>query len=85
MTEIDRRNARCVNDTFAGSLIPVSADVATPDVIFVEQAVAPVNAPGLKGLCELSNLGTPVAVANAVFHATGKRERALPIGIKSLL
>jgi xanthine dehydrogenase YagR molybdenum-binding subunit len=40
---------------------------------------------GVKGLGELANIGTAAAVANAVFHATGKRIRDLPIRIEKLI
>ena len=84
-TEIDRRNARYVNDNIAEYLIPVNADVAKLDVLFVDEADTKVNPLGIKGLGELGNVGTNAAIANAVFHATGKRVRELPIRIESLL
>ena len=44
-----------------------------------------VNPAGIKGLGELANVGTAAAIANAVYHATGKRIRKLPIRIDNLL
>jgi xanthine dehydrogenase YagR molybdenum-binding subunit len=44
-----------------------------------------VNPAGVKGLGELGNVGTNAAVANAIFHATGKRIRTLPIRLENLL
>ena len=44
-----------------------------------------VNPAGVKGLGELGNVGTNAAVANAVFHATGKRIRTLPIRLENLM
>ena len=44
-----------------------------------------VNPAGVKGLGELGNVGTAAAVANAVYHATGKRIRDLPIRIDNLI
>ena len=84
-TEIDRRTARYVNDNIAEYLIPVNADVPKVDVLFVEEEDRQVNPLGIKGLGELGNVGTNAAIANAVFHATGKRVRELPIRIESLL
>ena len=44
-----------------------------------------VNPAGIKGIDELSNVGTDAAIANAVDHATGKRLRTLPIRIENLV
>jgi xanthine dehydrogenase YagR molybdenum-binding subunit len=44
-----------------------------------------VNPAGIKGVGELGNVGTAAAIANAVFHATGKRIRQLPIRLEELL
>jgi xanthine dehydrogenase YagR molybdenum-binding subunit len=43
------------------------------------------NAIGIKGIGEIGILGVAAAIANAVFHATGRRIRALPITIDKLL
>ena len=43
------------------------------------------NPAGIKGVGELGNVGTAAAIANAVFHATGKRIRQLPIRLEKLL
>jgi xanthine dehydrogenase YagR molybdenum-binding subunit len=51
----------------------------------VPEEDAEVNPAGVKGLGELANVGTASAIANAVFHATGKRIRDLPIRIEDLL
>jgi xanthine dehydrogenase YagR molybdenum-binding subunit len=84
-TEIDKRFARYVNDDLAEYLIPVNADVGDVEVIFVPEEDRSVNALGIKGLGELGNVGTNAAVANAVYHATGRRIRDLPIRIENLL
>ena len=84
-TEIDKREARYVNDNLADYLIPVNADVPQIDVILVPEIDDQVNPSGVKGLGELANVGTAAAVANAVFHATGKRLRDLPIRLEQLL
>lgn len=80
-TEIDERNARYVNDNIAEYLIPVNADIEDVKVILVPEVDDKVNPAGVKGLGELGNVGTNAAVANAVYHATGKRIRTLPIRI----
>lgn len=84
-TEIDLRNARYVNDNLSEYLIPVNADVGQVQVILVPEVDNKVNPAGVKGIGELANVGTNAAVANAVYHATGKRMRQLPIRIEDLL
>lgn len=84
-TEIDERVARYVNDDLAEYLIPVCADIDDVEVIFVPEEDHKINALGIKGLGELGNVGTNAAVANAVYHATGRRIRDLPIRIEDLL
>jgi xanthine dehydrogenase YagR molybdenum-binding subunit len=84
-TEIDKRNARYVNDNLADYLIPVNADVAEVQVILVPEKDDSVNPAGVKGIGELGNVGTAAAVANAVYHATGVRIRELPIRLEKLL
>lgn len=84
-TEIDRRAAKYVNDNIAEYLIPVNADIPAVEVIMVPEDDRQTNALGIKGVGELGNVGTSAAVANAVYHATGKRVRDLPIRIENLL
>jgi xanthine dehydrogenase YagR molybdenum-binding subunit len=84
-TEIDRRNARYVNDNLADYLVPVNADVQDVDVILIPEKDDYVNPAGIKGIGELGNSGTAAAVASAVHHATGVRVRQLPIRLEKLL
>ena len=84
-TEIDPKAARYVNTNLADYLIPVNADIGQLDVIFVPEEDARVNPLGVKGIGEIGIVGMNAAVANAVFHATGKRVRDLPIRIEDLL
>jgi xanthine dehydrogenase YagR molybdenum-binding subunit len=63
----------------------VNADIGDVEVIFVPEEDYQVNPLGIKGLGELGNVGTAAAVANAVFNATGRRIRDLPIRIEDLL
>ena len=65
--------------------IPAHADVPKIDVIFVDEPDAEVSPLGVKGVGEIGIVGTAAAVANAIFHATGKRVRDLPITIDKLL
>jgi xanthine dehydrogenase YagR molybdenum-binding subunit len=84
-TEIDKRTARYVNDNLADYLIPVNADVPDIQVIVVPEEDDKVNPLGIKGIGEIGIVGMNAAVANAVFHATGKRLRDLPLRAENLL
>ena len=77
--------ARIVNANLADYRVPVHADVPPIDVIFVEERDRHVNPLGAKGIAELTLVGVAPAVANAVYHATGKRIRDLPITPDKLL
>jgi len=81
----DPRNARVVNANLADYHVPVHADVPPIEVIFVEEEDRHVNPVGAKGIAELTLVGVAPAVANAVYHATGRRVRDLPITPDKLL
>lgn len=63
----------------------MNADIRDLEVILVPEIDHEVNPAGVKGLGELGNVGTAAAVASAVYHATGKRIRDLPIRIDDLI
>lgn len=84
-TALDPRDGRPVNAHMADYLVPVNLDVGQLDVIFVDEVDPHVNPLGVKGLGEIAMVGVAPAIANAVFHATGKRMRQLPIRIENLL
>jgi len=84
-TEIDLKTARYVNDNLADYLVPVNADVPDIQIIVVPEEDDRVNPLGIKGIGEIGIVGMNAAVANAVFHATGKRIRDLPIRAEMLL
>jgi xanthine dehydrogenase YagR molybdenum-binding subunit len=84
-TDIDTQYARYTNDNLADYSVPVNADIKQVEVILVPEVDHDVNPAGVKGLGELANVGTAAAIANAVYHATGKRVRDLPIRIEKLL
>jgi len=84
-TEIDMQRARYINDNLADYMVPVNADINQVEVILISEVDHDVNPAGVKGLGELANVGTAAAIANAVYHATGKRIRKLPIRIEDLL
>lgn len=78
-TQVDHRFGRIMNPNFAGYYIPAHADVLNIDTGFVEEVDTIVNPLGVKGLGELGMVGVPAAIANALYHATGRRFRDLPI------
>ncbi|WP_114952029.1 xanthine dehydrogenase family protein molybdopterin-binding subunit [Sphingosinicella terrae] len=82
---MDHRLGRFMNHDLAEYHVPVNADLFDVDIIFVEEQDEEVNPLGVKGVGELGVPGTAAAIANAVFHATGKRIRDLPITIDKLL
>jgi xanthine dehydrogenase YagR molybdenum-binding subunit len=84
-TEIDTARAHYVNDNLADYSMPVNADIQQVEVILVPEVDHDVNPAGVKGLGEVANVGTAAAIATAVYHATGKRIRQLPIRIENLL
>jgi xanthine dehydrogenase YagR molybdenum-binding subunit len=84
-TVLDLATARYVNSNFADYLIPVNADIPSVEIIMVAENDTRVNPLGIKGIGEIGIVGMNAAVANAVFHATGKRIRDLPIRAEKLL
>lgn len=84
-TEIDHRYGRIMNASLQHYHVPVNADIHAIDTIFVEEDDDIVNPLGVKGMGELGMVGIPAAIANAVFHATGRRIRDLPITPDKLL
>jgi xanthine dehydrogenase YagR molybdenum-binding subunit len=84
-TVLDIGAARYVNANLADYLIPVNADVPSIEIIMVAEDDERVNPLGIKGIGEIGIVGMNAAVANAVFHATGRRIRELPIRAEKLL
>ena len=84
-TEIDHRYGRIMNPNLQHYHVPVNADVHEVETLFVEEDDQIVNPLGVKGMGELGMVGIPAAIANAVFHATGRRIRELPITPEKLL
>ncbi len=83
--EWDARFGRVMNANIAEYLVPVCADVLDLDAIFVPGEDTVLSSLGSKGLAELGLCGVAPAIANAVWHATGKRLRHLPITADKLL
>jgi xanthine dehydrogenase YagR molybdenum-binding subunit len=83
---VDARNGRVPNANLAEYPVPVHAD-APPvmDVILVEEHDPHVNPLGVKGVGEIAMVGVAAAITNAIYHATGRRLRELPITPDKLL
>ena len=82
-THVDHRIGRIMNANIAEYHVPVHADIHDIKVIFVDECDDS-NPLGLKGLGEIGIVGVAAAVANAIYHATGKRVRDLPITLDKL-
>jgi len=80
----DHAFGRIMNANIAEYHIPVNADIHDIKVIFVDEPDSTINALGIKGVGEIGIVGVAAAVANAVYHATGKRVRDLPITLDKL-
>jgi xanthine dehydrogenase YagR molybdenum-binding subunit len=78
-TLVDHKFGRIMNANIAEYHVPVNADIHDIEVIFVDEKDEKINALGIKGVGEIGIVGVAAAVANAVYHATGKRVRDLPI------
>jgi len=76
---IDHRYGRLVNNNFADYHVPIQADIPQVEALFVNRADQYINPIGAKGMGEIATIGVAAAVANAVYNATGKRVRDLPL------
>jgi xanthine dehydrogenase YagR molybdenum-binding subunit len=82
---MDPRQGRWAATGLGDYLVPVNADAPDVTVEFVEVTDEVVNPLGVKGVGEIGQVGAAAAIANAVFHATGRRVRQLPITAELLL
>jgi xanthine dehydrogenase YagR molybdenum-binding subunit len=81
---LDQTFGRFMNHNLAEYHVAVNADIHDIDVIFVDEQDG-FNPLGVKGIGEIGIVGVAAAIANAIFHATGKRVRDLPITLDRLL
>ena len=84
-TEIDPRFGGYLNNDLADYVVAVNADIGEIDVGFVDRPDPLMNDIGVKGLGEVAMVGAAAAVVNAVYHATGRRLRQVPIRPEHLL
>ena len=84
-SETDQRMARFLHQNYSGYLVPTNADIPELDVVFVGEFDPEASLLGAKGLGELTAVSVAPAIVNAVYHATGKRIRDLPVTVEKLL
>jgi xanthine dehydrogenase YagR molybdenum-binding subunit len=82
---LDTRSGAFVSRDVAQYLMPVHADIANLDAVLLDGFDDKANVLGMKGIGELGICGSPAAVANAVFNATGVRVREFPITLDKVL
>lgn len=83
-TMFDDRTGRIMNPSLAEYHLPVQADVRHIDIVYTD--VADPHTPlGAHGVGEIGITGVAAAIANAIYHATGKRITSLPITLDKLL
>ncbi|WP_448310534.1 xanthine dehydrogenase family protein molybdopterin-binding subunit [Pantoea sp. PGP6] len=82
---IDPRNGRVINNNLADNLVPVNADIPSITTINVGEPDFEATTMGGKAVGELGIVGVAAAISNAVFHATGKRVRDLPITLDKII
>jgi len=84
-TQVDPASGRVLNANLAQYHVPVAADTPDIQVSVVDEDDQNFNSLGARGIGEIGITGVPAAIANAVYHATGKRIRDLPITPDKLL
>ncbi len=83
-TLFDERRGRIMNPSLAEYHVPVNRDIPDIEILFLNMPDE--QAPyGARGIGEIGITGAAAAVANAVYHATGKRIRQLPITLDKFL
>jgi len=83
--EYDTRDGLPVNNNYAEYMVPVHADQPEVDVILLDYPDYQLSEFGARGIGEIGVTGLAAAIANAVYHATGKRIRSLPITLDKLM
>jgi xanthine dehydrogenase YagR molybdenum-binding subunit len=84
-SHLEEATGRYANANFADYLVTTNADVPYIDVHFIGQPDTIFNPIGVRGAGEIGVTGTPAAIANAVYNATGQRVRDFPITLEKLL
>ncbi len=83
---VDPRYGRFVSKNLSGVMLPINADIPRDiDIFFAEEHDPVASKTGARGIGELGEVGVAAAITNAIYHATGKRIRSLPVHIQDLL
>ncbi|MGH7237560.1 MAG: xanthine dehydrogenase family protein molybdopterin-binding subunit, partial [Candidatus Saccharimonadales bacterium] len=77
--QYDPNNGRIVTHDLAQYLVPVHADIPEIDVQFIDRPDPYISPLGARGIGEIGITGMAAAIANAIYNATGKRVRDLPV------
>ena len=77
----DTRTAQLIGEYY----LPTHADRPDFDISFIDEPDFALDPIGVRGIGEIGTCGVPAAIANAIFHATGKRLRDLPITLEQLM
>jgi xanthine dehydrogenase YagR molybdenum-binding subunit len=86
VSAMDSRYGRYLSKNLSGVMLPVNADLPRDiDVCFIAEEDRHASAIGVRGIGELGEVGVAAAITNAIYHATGKRIRELPVRIKDLV
>ena len=81
----DHQLERVMNHNLGECHVPVNAHVHDIEVIFVKEEDSIVNPIGAKGLGEIGLVGVAAAIRNAIYNATDKRVRDLPVTVEKLI
>jgi xanthine dehydrogenase YagR molybdenum-binding subunit len=84
-SEVDPRFGGFLNANLAEYQVPVNGDIGRFEVDFIDEPDTRFNSVGARGVGEIGSVGGPAAIVNALFHATGRRVRELPVRIEKLL
>jgi xanthine dehydrogenase YagR molybdenum-binding subunit len=84
-SETDPQMGRFLHRNYSGYLVPTNADIPELEVIFAGEFDSEASLLGSKGLGELTGVSVAPAIVNAIYHATGKRIRELPVTVEKLL
>lgn len=85
VSEVDPRYGGFLNNDLAEYVVPVNADIGTIETDFIDEPDPLINPMGVKGLGEVVMIGVAPAILNAIYHATGRRIRHLPVRLEDVL